>query len=86
MVVLIAIYTFQFEDFPGYWGNFTGFTEQQYVPWFTIYYLQVFRMKYERNVLNVIPNPCSFMFLWNTKGEVYLKVPAALFNTIKLNE
>uniref|UniRef100_A0A671LG30 Uncharacterized protein n=1 Tax=Sinocyclocheilus anshuiensis TaxID=1608454 RepID=A0A671LG30_9TELE len=29
MVVLIAIYTFQFEDFPGYWGNFTGFTEQQ---------------------------------------------------------
>uniref|UniRef100_A0A9J8ABT1 Piezo type mechanosensitive ion channel component 1 (Er blood group) n=1 Tax=Cyprinus carpio carpio TaxID=630221 RepID=A0A9J8ABT1_CYPCA len=28
MVVLIAIYTFQFEDFPGYWGNFTGFTEQ----------------------------------------------------------
>nr|XP_055072382.1 piezo-type mechanosensitive ion channel component 1 isoform X2 [Misgurnus anguillicaudatus] len=29
MVVLIAIYTFQFEDFPGYWRNFTGFTEQQ---------------------------------------------------------
>ncbi|XP_067308143.1 LOW QUALITY PROTEIN: piezo-type mechanosensitive ion channel component 1 [Pseudorasbora parva] len=30
MLVLIAIYTFQFfEDFPGYWGNFTGFTEQQ---------------------------------------------------------
>ncbi|XP_051565072.1 piezo-type mechanosensitive ion channel component 1 isoform X1 [Myxocyprinus asiaticus] len=29
MVVLIVIYTFQFEDFPGYWRNFTGFTEQQ---------------------------------------------------------
>lgn len=29
MLVLIAIYTFQFEDFPGYWRNFTGFTEQQ---------------------------------------------------------
>lgn len=31
MLVLIAIYTFQFEDFPGYWKNFTGFTEQQCV-------------------------------------------------------
>ncbi|KAG7473579.1 hypothetical protein MATL_G00097390 [Megalops atlanticus] len=29
MLVLITIYTFQFEDFPGYWKNFTGFTEQQ---------------------------------------------------------
>ncbi|CAL1577738.1 unnamed protein product [Knipowitschia caucasica] len=29
MLVLIAIYTFQFEDFPGYWMNFTGFTEEQ---------------------------------------------------------
>ncbi|KAJ8400462.1 hypothetical protein AAFF_G00395860 [Aldrovandia affinis] len=29
MLVLIAIYTFQFEDFPGYWKNVTGFTEQQ---------------------------------------------------------
>ncbi|CAN9500176.1 unnamed protein product [Ophioblennius macclurei] len=29
MLVLISIYTFQFEDFPGYWGNFTGFTEDQ---------------------------------------------------------
>lgn len=29
MLVLIAIYTYQFEDFPGYWRNFTGFTEQQ---------------------------------------------------------
>ncbi|KAK2848626.1 hypothetical protein Q5P01_008460 [Channa striata] len=29
MLVLISIYTFQFEDFPGYWGNFTGFTEEQ---------------------------------------------------------
>ncbi|KAG7468581.1 hypothetical protein MATL_G00144490 [Megalops atlanticus] len=29
MLVLIAIYTFQFEDFPGYWKNFTGFTEEQ---------------------------------------------------------
>lgn len=29
MVVLIVIYTFQFEDFPGYWKNFTGFTEHQ---------------------------------------------------------
>ncbi|KAK2922149.1 piezo-type mechanosensitive ion channel component 1 isoform X2 [Channa argus] len=29
MLVLISIYTFQFEDFPGYWKNFTGFTEEQ---------------------------------------------------------
>ncbi|XP_066569839.1 piezo-type mechanosensitive ion channel component 1 [Amia ocellicauda] len=29
MLVLIAIYTFQFEDFPVYWKNFTGFTENQ---------------------------------------------------------
>uniref|UniRef100_A0A673WQI9 Piezo type mechanosensitive ion channel component 1 (Er blood group) n=1 Tax=Salmo trutta TaxID=8032 RepID=A0A673WQI9_SALTR len=29
MLVLITIYTFQFEDFPGYWKNFTGFTEEQ---------------------------------------------------------
>ncbi|KAI4888138.1 hypothetical protein NFI96_028501, partial [Prochilodus magdalenae] len=29
MLVLIAIYTFQFEDFPDYWRNFTGFTEEQ---------------------------------------------------------
>ncbi|KAL1007143.1 hypothetical protein UPYG_G00082630 [Umbra pygmaea] len=29
MLVLITIYTFQFEDFPAYWKNFTGFTEQQ---------------------------------------------------------
>ncbi|XP_030621028.1 piezo-type mechanosensitive ion channel component 1 [Chanos chanos] len=29
MLVLIAIYTFQFDDFPGYWKNFTGFTEEQ---------------------------------------------------------
>ncbi|KAM7384994.1 hypothetical protein PAMP_001097 [Pampus punctatissimus] len=29
MLVLISIYTYQFEDFPGYWRNFTGFTEQQ---------------------------------------------------------
>ena len=32
MLVLITIYTFQFEDFPAYWKNFTGFTEEQYVP------------------------------------------------------
>ena len=31
MLVLITIYTFQFEDFPDYWKNFTGFTEEQYV-------------------------------------------------------
>lgn len=31
MLVLITIYTYQFEDFPGYWRNFTGFTEKQYV-------------------------------------------------------
>lgn len=31
MLVLITIYTFQFEDFPAYWKNFTGFTEEQYV-------------------------------------------------------
>ncbi|XP_063044770.1 piezo-type mechanosensitive ion channel component 1 [Engraulis encrasicolus] len=29
MLVLITIYTFQFEDFPDYWKNFTGFTEVQ---------------------------------------------------------
>ncbi|CAF91002.1 unnamed protein product, partial [Tetraodon nigroviridis] len=29
MLVLITIYTYQFEDFPGYWRNFTGFTEKQ---------------------------------------------------------
>ncbi|XP_071237733.1 piezo-type mechanosensitive ion channel component 1-like isoform X1 [Salvelinus alpinus] len=29
MLVLITIYTFQFEDFPAYWRNFTGFTEEQ---------------------------------------------------------
>uniref|UniRef100_A0A8C2ZCE5 Piezo type mechanosensitive ion channel component 1 (Er blood group) n=1 Tax=Cyclopterus lumpus TaxID=8103 RepID=A0A8C2ZCE5_CYCLU len=29
MLVLISIYTYQFEDFPGYWRNFTGFTEEQ---------------------------------------------------------
>nr|XP_043872731.1 piezo-type mechanosensitive ion channel component 1 [Solea senegalensis] len=29
MLVLIAVYTYQFEDFPQYWRNFTGFTEEQ---------------------------------------------------------
>ncbi|NXT39329.1 PIEZ1 protein, partial [Pelecanoides urinatrix] len=29
MLVLIAIYTFQFEDFPMYWRNLTGFTDEQ---------------------------------------------------------
>ncbi|XP_051936934.1 piezo-type mechanosensitive ion channel component 1 isoform X2 [Hippocampus zosterae] len=29
MLVLISIYTYQFEDFPDYWRNFTGLTEQQ---------------------------------------------------------
>uniref|UniRef100_A0AAY4DNS7 Piezo-type mechanosensitive ion channel component n=1 Tax=Denticeps clupeoides TaxID=299321 RepID=A0AAY4DNS7_9TELE len=29
MLVLITIYTFQFEDFPTYWKNFSGFTEDQ---------------------------------------------------------
>ncbi|XP_030581310.1 piezo-type mechanosensitive ion channel component 1 isoform X2 [Archocentrus centrarchus] len=29
MLVLISIYTYQFEDFPEYWRNFTGFTEVQ---------------------------------------------------------
>lgn len=29
MLVLIAVYTYQFEDFPGYWMHFTGFTEEQ---------------------------------------------------------
>ncbi|KAL8195078.1 UNVERIFIED_CONTAM: Piezo-type mechanosensitive ion channel component 1, partial [Gekko kuhli] len=29
MLVLIAVYTFQFEDFPMYWRNFTGFTDEQ---------------------------------------------------------
>lgn len=64
MVVLIAIYTFQFEDFPGYWGNFTGFTEQQYVPWFSVYYLYVFQRIYEKKDLTIIPNP--------TQNEKYI--------------
>ncbi|KAM6117865.1 LOW QUALITY PROTEIN: piezo-type mechanosensitive ion channel component 1 [Pterocles gutturalis] len=29
MLVLIAVYTFQFEDFPMYWKNLTGFTDEQ---------------------------------------------------------
>lgn len=29
MLVLIAVYTFQFEDFPMYWRNLTGFTNEQ---------------------------------------------------------
>ncbi|XP_053127171.1 piezo-type mechanosensitive ion channel component 1 isoform X3 [Hemicordylus capensis] len=29
MLILIAVYTFQFEDFPGYWRNFTRLTDQQ---------------------------------------------------------
>ncbi|XP_069724466.1 piezo-type mechanosensitive ion channel component 1 [Phaenicophaeus curvirostris] len=29
MLVLIAIYTFQFEDFPMYWKNVTGLTDEQ---------------------------------------------------------
>ncbi|XP_061602172.1 piezo-type mechanosensitive ion channel component 1 isoform X1 [Cololabis saira] len=29
MLVLISIYTYQFEDFPDYWKNFTGFTDGQ---------------------------------------------------------
>ncbi|XP_030060451.1 piezo-type mechanosensitive ion channel component 1 [Microcaecilia unicolor] len=29
MLVLIAVYTFQFEDFPMYWRNFTQFTDAQ---------------------------------------------------------
>uniref|UniRef100_A0A669AVJ3 Piezo type mechanosensitive ion channel component 1 (Er blood group) n=1 Tax=Oreochromis niloticus TaxID=8128 RepID=A0A669AVJ3_ORENI len=29
MLVLISIYTYQFEDFPEYWRNLTGFTEVQ---------------------------------------------------------
>ncbi|XP_029464485.1 piezo-type mechanosensitive ion channel component 1 isoform X2 [Rhinatrema bivittatum] len=29
MLVLIAVYTFQFEDFPMYWRNFTHFTDTQ---------------------------------------------------------
>lgn len=40
MLVLISIYTFQFEDFPGYWRNFTGFTEEQYV--LSLKYLRLF--------------------------------------------
>lgn len=31
MLVLISIYTYQFEDFPEYWKNLTGFTDGQYV-------------------------------------------------------
>ncbi|XP_069491982.1 piezo-type mechanosensitive ion channel component 1 isoform X2 [Ambystoma mexicanum] len=29
MMVLIAVYTFQFEEFPMYWRNFTEFTDEQ---------------------------------------------------------
>ncbi|XP_009475763.1 PREDICTED: piezo-type mechanosensitive ion channel component 1 [Nipponia nippon] len=29
MLVLIAVYTFQFEDFPMYWKNLTGLTDEQ---------------------------------------------------------
>ncbi|XP_045149555.1 LOW QUALITY PROTEIN: piezo-type mechanosensitive ion channel component 1, partial [Echinops telfairi] len=29
MLVLIAVYTFQFQDFPAYWHNLTGFTDEQ---------------------------------------------------------
>lgn len=29
MLVLIAVYTFQFQDFPTYWRNLTGFTDEQ---------------------------------------------------------
>ncbi|XP_064016182.1 piezo-type mechanosensitive ion channel component 1 isoform X2 [Pogoniulus pusillus] len=29
MLVLIAVYTFQFEDFPTYWRNLTGLTDEQ---------------------------------------------------------
>ena len=29
MLVLIAVYTFQFEDFPMYWRNLTGLTNEQ---------------------------------------------------------
>nr|XP_019598222.1 PREDICTED: piezo-type mechanosensitive ion channel component 1 isoform X1 [Rhinolophus sinicus] len=29
MLVLIAVYTFQFQDFPMYWRNLTGFTDEQ---------------------------------------------------------
>ncbi len=73
MVVLIAIYTFQFEDFPGYWGNFTGFTEQQYVPWFRVYYLYVFQRIYKKKDLNIIPNP--------TQKEKYIWMFLLLFST-----
>ncbi|XP_053410849.1 piezo-type mechanosensitive ion channel component 1 isoform X1 [Nycticebus coucang] len=29
MLVLVAVYTFQFQDFPTYWRNLTGFTNEQ---------------------------------------------------------
>ncbi|XP_006888832.1 PREDICTED: piezo-type mechanosensitive ion channel component 1 [Elephantulus edwardii] len=29
MLVLTAVYTFQFQDFPAYWRNLTGFTDEQ---------------------------------------------------------
>lgn len=29
MLVLIAVYTFQFQDFPMYWRNLTGLTDEQ---------------------------------------------------------
>lgn len=29
MLVLVAVYTFQFQDFPVYWRNLTGLTDEQ---------------------------------------------------------
>lgn len=29
MLVLVAVYTFQFQDFPAYWRNLTGLTDEQ---------------------------------------------------------
>lgn len=31
MLVLCAVYTFQFQDFPAYWRNLTGLTDEQWV-------------------------------------------------------
>lgn len=50
MLVLISIYTYQFEDFPGYWRNFTGFTEEQYA---LLKMLEMAVLSLNRNYYNI---------------------------------
>ena len=60
MLILISIYTYQFEDFPGYWRNLTGFTEEQWVDLF----LSPHRSFNHSNTLFIAyQNKCTFMLL-----------------------